>query len=127
MVLRFRHVSFCLPAVALRRRVPQSMRPRHAVLLTPSKSAGPPQLLSCKYTAPITPLESALLQVFILKILKSFGINTYKKPGGRGSTAEGSVCKMNITCHPFILLLPKWPANLRDSFAISGLFSEGVF
>src|SRR5260370_23542967 len=98
---------------------------RQAVLLTPSKSTGPPQLLSCKHSAPITPLESALLQVFILKILKSFGINTYKKPGGRGSTSEGSVCKMDITCRPFILLLPTLPANRRDSFAMSGLFSEG--
>src|SRR6266481_5353713 len=100
---------------------------RQAVSLTPSESTGPPQLLSCQHTAPVTPLESALLQVFILKILKSFGINTYKKPGGRGSTSEGSVCKMSMTCRPFILLLARRPANLRDSFAISGLFSEGVF
>src|SRR5260221_14501501 len=103
------------------------MRARQAVPLTPSKSTGPPQLLYCQHTAPITPLESALLQVFILKILKSFGINTYKKPGGRGPTSEGSVCKMNITRRPFILLLLRQLANLRDSFAIFGLFREGDF
>jgi hypothetical protein len=32
-------------------------------------------------TVPITRLESALTQVFILKSLKSFGIHTYKNPG----------------------------------------------
>jgi hypothetical protein len=103
------------------------MRARQAVLLTPSKSTGPPQLLCCKHTAPVTPLESALLQVFILKDFNLTRINTYKKTGGWGSTSEGSVCKMNITRHPFILLLLRRPANLRDSFAISGLLSEGVF
>ncbi len=36
------------------------MRARHAVLLTPSESAVPRCLPSCKQIAPITPLESAL-------------------------------------------------------------------
>ena len=36
------------------------MRARHAVLLTPSESAVPRRLPSCKQIAPITPLESAL-------------------------------------------------------------------
>jgi hypothetical protein len=60
------------------------MRARQAVLLTSSKSSGPPQLLSCKQTTPITHAESTLLQVFILKSLKLFRMNTYKKHRGRG-------------------------------------------
>src|SRR6266702_8585100 len=38
------------------------MLARHAVLLTPSKSSAPPQLLSCKRPASVTNLESTLLQ-----------------------------------------------------------------
>src|SRR5260370_16467918 len=41
----------------------------------------PQQLLFCKHAPPITNLESTLLQVFILKNLKPFEINTYKKQG----------------------------------------------
>jgi hypothetical protein len=58
------------------------MLARQVVLLTPPISLHPDQLPSYTYCALITPLESALLQVFILKNLKSIGINTYKKPGG---------------------------------------------
>ena len=61
------------------------MRPRRAVLLTPlSRSVHPAQLPSYNSPSPITPLESTLLQVFILKNLKFFRINTYKKPRGGG-------------------------------------------
>ena len=60
------------------------MRARQAVLLTPSKSSGPTQLLSCKHLTSITHLESTLIQVFILNNLNLFGINTYEKHGGRG-------------------------------------------
>jgi hypothetical protein len=37
------------------------MLARHAVLLTPSKSSGPPQLPSCKQIAPLTPLAATLM------------------------------------------------------------------
>jgi hypothetical protein len=60
------------------------MRARHAVLLTPSKSSCPAQLLSCKQTASITLLESTLVEVFILNNLNLFRINTYEKHRGEG-------------------------------------------
>jgi hypothetical protein len=53
------------------------MRPRHAVLLTPSKSAVP-------RLPPATPLESTLVQVFILTNLNFFRMNTYEKHRGEG-------------------------------------------
>src|SRR5258708_39544241 len=65
----------------------RALRPmgaRRAVLLTPSESIHPTQLLSCQHIAPITPLESALVEVFILKSLKFFRINTYEKHRGEG-------------------------------------------
>jgi hypothetical protein len=71
------------------------MLARHAVLLTPSKSArlprawprGPLQLLSCKQVAPVTHLESPLVQVFILMNLKLLRMNTYEKHRGEGGGA----------------------------------------
>jgi hypothetical protein len=63
------------------------MGARLAVLLTPSKLLGPTQLLSYKQSNPVTPLESALLEVFILKTLKFFRINTYEKHRGEGPIA----------------------------------------
>ena len=61
------------------------MRPRRAVLLTPlSRSVHTVQLPSYNSPSPITPLESTLLQVFILKNLKPIRMNTYKKSRGRG-------------------------------------------
>jgi hypothetical protein len=53
------------------------MRPRHAVLLTPSKSAVPRLL-------PATPLESPLVEVFILTNLNFFRMSTYEKHRGEG-------------------------------------------
>jgi len=61
----------------------------------------PQQLLFCKHAPPITNLESTLLQVFILKNLKPFEINTYKKQGEGWSlwltkcskkVSDGKVC-----------------------------------
>src|SRR5258708_22992535 len=60
------------------------MPARRAVLLTTSESAHPPQLLSCQHIAPVTSLESTLVEVFILKSLKFFRINTYEKHRGEG-------------------------------------------
>ena len=62
------------------------MASRRAVLLTPlSRSVHPTPLPSYNSPAPITHLESTLLQVFILKNLKSFRMNTSKKTGWRGA------------------------------------------
>jgi hypothetical protein len=38
----------------------------------------------CKKVSPISSLESALVEVLILKCFKLIRMNTYGKPGGRG-------------------------------------------
>ena len=65
--------------------VPASlMRPRRAVLQTPTKSSVPPRLLFYKNGVPLTHSKSTLLQLLIPLHFNSPRINTYKKPG-RGS------------------------------------------
>jgi hypothetical protein len=49
------------------------------------KISPPSRLPSCKHTAPVTPLESALVEVLIPKYLKSLRMNTYEKQGGGGT------------------------------------------
>jgi hypothetical protein len=57
------------------------MGARHAVLLTPSKSSGPPQLLSYKQLVSVTSLESTLVEVFILKNFKrDYVLDTKEAP-----------------------------------------------
>ena len=53
------------------------MRPRHAVLLTPSKFPVP-------HLPTATPLESTLVEVFILTNLNFFRMNTHEKHRGEG-------------------------------------------
>jgi hypothetical protein len=57
------------------------MLARYAVFPSPSLASGPQILLLSKLKAPINHAESTLLQVFFLKNLKPFGINTYEKQG----------------------------------------------
>ena len=57
------------------------MGARQAVLLTSSKSAHPKRLLFYEKLVSLTPLESALLQVFILKCSKPFRMRSYEKQG----------------------------------------------
>jgi hypothetical protein len=117
---------FRLPAVALAEE--GALRPmgaRRAVLLTPSESIHPSQLLSCQHIAPITPLESALVEVFILKSLKFFRINTYEKHRGWGllllSThpmrmrilSERSESK-DLSSHPLKGVCPERPSGVKD-------------
>src|SRR5713101_3457822 len=73
------------------------MLARYAVLPSPALASDPQVLLLSKLKAPINPTESTLLQVFFLKNLKPFGINTYEKQG------EGWVIMVNHlleTSHP---------------------------
>src|SRR6266481_177369 len=58
---------------------PGTMLARYAVLPSPALASGPQVLLLSKLKAPINHAESTLLQVFFLKNLKPFGINTYEK------------------------------------------------
>ncbi len=53
----------------------------YAVLPSPSLASGAQVLLLSILKAPINHAESTLLQVFFLKKLKSFGINTYEEQG----------------------------------------------
>src|SRR5260370_3659259 len=53
----------------------------YAVLPPPSLASGPQALLLSKLKDPINHAESTLLQVFFLKNLKPFGINTFEKQG----------------------------------------------
>jgi len=82
------------------------MGARQAVLLTPSESTRPTQLLSCKQTAPVTPLESALIEVLILKSFKFFRMNTYEKHRGEGV--------LLLTRHPMKDVCPERPSEARD-------------
>src|SRR5260370_7038639 len=52
------------------------MLDRYAVLPSPSLASDPQVLLLSNFKAPINHAESTLLQVFFLKNLKPFGINT---------------------------------------------------
>jgi hypothetical protein len=73
---------FRLPAVALAEESAScSMGSRQAVLLTPPESSSATWL----HPAPATPLESALIEVFILKSFKFFRMNTYEKHRGEGA------------------------------------------
>src|SRR5215472_5303387 len=65
-------------------------------------------LLSNERSIFINPLESTLLQVFILKNLKSFGINTYEKLRG-GPSSHGRESS----------LLPRRTANGRSKLPLT--------
>ncbi len=74
------------------------MGSRQAVLLTPSKSSGTARLLS--------PLESTLIEVLILKSFKFFRMNTYEKHRGEGV--------LLLTRHPMKDVCPERPSEARD-------------
>ena len=87
------------------------MGARRAVLLTHSKSIAPYPLLSHKQRAPITPLESALMQVLILNNLKLFRINTYEKHRGEGA----SFPILELSPSPLTTMLPYLSSSLLNS------------
>jgi len=61
------------------------MAVRPVVLQDPPKHPFPPQLPFNNSSRSLSPLESALTQVLILRHLKSFRMSTYTKAGGRDS------------------------------------------
>src|SRR5579859_5452689 len=73
--LALRHFRAILPL--------SSMVVRSVVLQDPPKHPFPAQLPFNNSSRALSPLESALTQVFILRHLKSFRMNTYTKTGGR--------------------------------------------
>src|SRR5258708_11213669 len=94
------------------------MPARRAVLLTTSESAHPPQLLSCQHIAPVTSLESTLVEVFILKSLKFFRINTYEKHRREGPIAilRSPLATRHSPLSPFL-------AALADFAPVSPVFA----
>src|SRR5882724_12939563 len=98
---------------------PALMLAHQAVLLTPSKSTYPQELLFYNISPPITHLESTLLQVFILKNFILFRCNTCEKiPGGWAVMVNQLFLRSNsslpqsshlpytlpssVSCNPFI-------------------------
>src|SRR5260370_5626144 len=77
----------------------------YAVLPSPSLASGPQVLLLSKLKAPINHAESTLLQVFFLKNLKPFEINTYEKQW-EGSPLCLTSCYNKVSA-------PKFPWNPR--------------
>src|SRR5229473_7623330 len=79
----------------------------------PSLSSIPRQLLLHKLASPITHLESTLLQVFFLKNLKPFGINTYEKQG-EGSPLWLTNCSKKVSVRK-VRGNPNLPFSVRTS------------
>src|SRR5207245_7401009 len=84
------------------------MLARYAVLPSPSLASGPQVLLLSKLKAPINHAESTLLQVFFLKNLKPFGINTFEKQG-EGSPLWLTNCSKKVSVRKV-----RWSPNLRS-------------
>ncbi len=80
-----------------------------AVLPSPSLASGPQVLLLSKFKAPINHAESTLLQVFFLKNLKPFGINTYEKQG-EGSPLWLTNCSKKVSARNV-----RWNLSLPSS------------
>ena len=81
-----------------------TMLARYAVLPSPASASGPKVLLLSKLKAPINRAESTLLQVFFLKNLKPFGINTYEKQG-EGSPLWLTNCSKRVSARTFAGIL----------------------
>src|SRR6266481_5797068 len=88
-----------------------SMASPHAVLLTPPKSSGPTQLPSCKQVAPVSPLDSTLLNSVVSAENKELTENlslldsTLTKNRGEGSVMVNQLPPVKIAVlsfHPLI-------------------------
>src|SRR5713101_8806573 len=88
---------------------PGTMLARYAVLPSPSLASGPQVLLLSKLKAPINHAESTLLQVFFLKNLKPFGMNTCEKQG-EGSPLWLTNCSKQVSARK-----ARWNPSLPSS------------
>src|SRR5713226_5746199 len=84
-----------------------------AVLPSPSLASGPRLLLLYKLRRPINHAESTLLQVFFLKNLKPFGINTYEKQG-EGSPLWLTSCYKKVSVGE-VRWNPSLPSSVHSS------------
>src|SRR5258708_5300880 len=89
------------------------MLARYAVLPSPSLASGPQVLLLSKLKAPINHAESTLLQVFFLKNLKPFAINTFEKQG-EGSPLWLTNCSKKVYVRK-VLWNPSLPSSVHSS------------
>src|SRR6266849_1572499 len=85
----------------------------YAILPSPSLASGPQVLLLSKLKDPINHAESTLLQVFFLKNLKSFGINTYEKQG-EGSPLWLTNCSKIVSARK-VRWNPSLPSSVHSS------------
>src|SRR5260370_28512280 len=85
----------------------------YAVLPSPSLASGPQVLLLSKLKAPINHAESTLLQVFFLKNLKPFAINTFEKQG-EGSPLWLTNCSKKVYVRK-VLWNPSLPSSVHSS------------
>src|SRR6266567_2098065 len=113
------------------------MLARHAVFLTPSKSSGPPQLLSCKQPASVTHLGSTLekyagrrshllstdnpplcfLTLTKCKFSNSFVLKFIQNAGGVGGRAPSSLTELStFNSQPPLLSIPFFFKFLRTLF-----------
>src|SRR5260370_29361501 len=91
---------------------PGTMLARYAVLPSPALASGPQVLLLSKLKAPINHAESTLLQVFFLKNLKPFGINTYEKQG-EGSPLWLTNCSKKVSARK-VRRNPSLPSSVHS-------------
>src|SRR5260370_42541419 len=87
----------------------------YAVLPPPSLASGPQALLLSKLKAQINHAESTLLQVFFLKNLKPFEINTFEKQG-EGSPLWLTSCYKKVSARKV-----RWNPSLPSSVLSSKL------
>src|SRR5260370_4906347 len=92
---------------------PGTMLARYAVLPSPALASGPQVLLLSKLKAPINHAESTLLQVFFLKNLKPFGINTFEKQG-EGSPLWLTSCYKKVSARK-VRRNPSLPSSVHSS------------
>src|SRR5258708_33353578 len=85
----------------------------YAALPSPALASGPQLLLFCKLRCPINHAESTLLQVFFLKNLKPFGINTYEKQG-EGSPSWLTNCSKKVYVRK-VRWNPSLPSSVHSS------------
>src|SRR3989442_11539178 len=94
---------------------PGIMLARYAALPSPSLASGPQVLLLSKLNAPLNHAESTLLQVFFLKNLKPFGINTLEEQG------EGSPLWLTNCYKQVSVAKVRWNPSLPSSVYSSKL------
>jgi hypothetical protein len=89
------------------RRAPQTMPVFGTIHLLASKSTARGQSLLGQNIRPLKPLESALMDLLLIKIFKLSGMNTYRKPRGGGSRGVNTeIRRTDGRIRPSVLAAP---------------------